>query len=94
MSILQEVLARKKHQELLKRENKQSQVLYDIKEIFLDAFILLEPHEEKTIIEKLVNIVDKISDADLDTNTKLLEWSEKKFQTKVDENISSAIALK
>ena len=41
-----------------------------------------------------MTIVDKISDADLDTNTKLLQWSKKKFQSKVNENISSAIALR
>lgn len=94
ISVLQEAPARKKHQELLRREHKQRKVLHDIKEIFLNAFILLTPNEEKSIIEKLVNIVSKISDADLDTNTKLLEWSENFFQTKVNKNISTAIALR
>ena len=37
--------------------------------------------------------MEKINDEDLDTNVKLLEWSEKKFQTKVNEEISSVIAL-
>ena len=30
---------------------------------------------------------------DHDTNAKLMEWSERKFQTKVNERISSEIAL-
>ena len=46
MSILQEALAKKKNQELLRREHKQRQVLYDIKEIFLDAFSLPTPNED------------------------------------------------
>jgi hypothetical protein len=37
------------------------------------------------------NIMEKINDEDLDTNIKLLEWSEKK--AKVNEKISRAIAL-
>ena len=44
-------------------------------------------------MEKLSNIVDYVQNEDLDTNAKLLEWSEKKFQTKVNERISSEIAL-
>ena len=37
--------------------------------------------------------MEKINDENLDTNVKLLEWSKKKFQTKVNEQISNAIAL-
>ncbi len=37
MGILQEALARKKHQELLGKEHRQNQALIEIKEIFLDA---------------------------------------------------------
>ena len=71
----------------------QKQTLYDIKDVFLYAFSPLAPNEAKPIIEQLENIVEKINDEDLDTNVKLLEWSEKIFQTKVDEWISSVIAL-
>ena len=39
-------------------------------------------------------MVDKIRDEDLDSNVKLLEWSERKFQSKVLEKIPSAIALR
>ena len=46
------------------------------------------------IIKKLVNIVDKIKDEDLDTNVKWLEWYERKFHTKVLEKISNVIALR
>ena len=37
--------------------------------------------------------MEKVSNEDLDTNEKLLEWSENKFQGKVNEKISSEIAL-
>ena len=37
--------------------------------------------------------MEKVSNEDLDTNSKLLDWSEKKFQRKVNEKISSNIAL-
>lgn len=48
-------------------------MLYDIKDIFLDSFNLSTTNEDQLIIEQLVNIVDNISDKDLDSNTKLLE---------------------
>lgn len=93
MGILQGDLTRKKYQELLRREHRQKQDLIDIKDIFLDVFNLPTPNEAKPIIEKLTNIVERVSKIDLDTNVKLLEWSEKKFQNKVNEKISSDIAL-
>ncbi len=37
--------------------------------------------------------MEKVSDANLDTNAKLFEWFEKKFQHKVNEKISSEIVL-
>ena len=61
---------------------------------FFDALSLPEMNEDKPIIEKLVTIVDKIKDEDLDSNVKLLEWFERKFHTKVLKKISSAIALR
>ena len=51
MNILQDSLAKKKNQELLRMEHKKKQALVDIKEIFLDAFSLLTPDENKHIIE-------------------------------------------
>ena len=93
MSILQEALARKKHQELLRREHRQKQALIEIKDIFLDVFSLPTLDETKPIIEQLTNIVERVSGTNMDTNVKLLEWSEKKFQNKVNEKIYSAIAL-
>lgn len=93
MSILQEALARKKCQELLRREHRQKQALLDIKEIFLDTFSLPTPDETKPLIKKLTNIVEKVSDTNLDTNAKLLECSKNKFQSKVNEKISCDIAF-
>ena len=47
MGILQESMARKKHQELLKRERRKKQDFYDIKDIFLDVFYFPTPDETK-----------------------------------------------
>ena len=80
MSILQDALAKKKNQELLRREHRQKQDLLDIKEIFLDAFSLPTSEETKLIIEWLTNLVEKVNVVDLESNVKLLEWSERKFQ--------------
>ena len=44
-------------------------------------------------MEQLSNIVDQVQNEGLDTNVKLLEWFEKKFQMKVNEKISGEIAL-
>ena len=58
-------------------------MFHDIKDIFIDAFNLPATNEDKPIIEKLVHTTDTISDEDLNSNTKLLEWSTIKFHTKV-----------
>ena len=65
--------------------------MQNIKDIFLDAFSITSLDESKDIIEHLSNIVDQVTDADVDTNVKLLEWSERKFQSKVNEKISIEI---
>ena len=43
-------------------------------------------------MEQLTDIVEKVSTEDLNTNAKLLEWSERKFQGKVNEKIFGEIA--
>ena len=65
----------------------------EIKDIFLDAFSLQVPNETKPIMEQLSNIVDQVQNEDLETNVKLVEWSERKFQMRVNEKISSEITL-
>ena len=45
----------------MRREHKQKQVLHDIKAIFLDSFILPATNKDKIVLEKLVNIVDKVN---------------------------------
>ena len=67
--------------------------MQNIKEIFLDAFTMTSLDESKDIIEQLSDIVEQVTDADLDTNVKLLEWSERRFQSKVNEKILGEIAL-
>ena len=44
-------------------------------------------------MEQLANIVERVNNTNLDSNVKLLEWSERKFQGKVNEKISSSIEL-
>ena len=49
---------------------------------------------DQTIGENLVHIVDKINTEDMETNTKLMNWSKKKFFTMVCAKISGPIALR
>ena len=44
-------------------------------------------------MEKLLDIVEQVTNEDLDANVKLMEWSERKFQGKLNEKISSEITL-
>lgn len=74
MQIFQEALKRKKRKEQLKKEHKQRQVLYDIRDIFLDAFDITDVNEDKSIVKQLVHIVDKVNIEDIEANTKLMEW--------------------
>ena len=93
INIMQEALERKKKKEILKEEYKQQKELHDIKDIFLDAFSFQKPNETKPIVEKLLEIMDQVTNEDPDANAKLMEWSKKKFQAKVNEKISSGITL-
>ena len=51
------------------------------------------PDESKAIIEQLSEIVEQVTNEDHETNVKLMEWSERKFQGKVNEKIFGDIAL-
>ena len=44
-------------------------------------------------MEQLAHIVEQVQNEDLETNVKLMEWSEKKFQGSVNEKIANEIAL-
>ena len=59
----------------------------------MDAFSLHSPDETKHIMEQLSDIIDQVTNEDQEPNVKLIEWSERKFQGKVSEKISSEIAL-
>ena len=63
----------------------------EIKDIFMDAFNLQPPDTTRPIIEQLSDIVDQVNNEDHDTNAKLMEGSEKKFQAKVNQKISNDI---
>ena len=93
LGIFEQALEKKKLQEMLRREHRQKQALQDIKDIFLDAFSLPPLEEAKPLLKQLTYIVEKVNNEDMDTNAKLFEWSEKKFQSKVNEKIYGEIAL-
>ena len=63
----------------MRKEYRQKNAMQNIKDIFLDAFSITTLDESEDIIDQLSDIVDQVQDADLETNAKLLEWSEKKF---------------
>ena len=89
----QEAHEKKKKQEILRNEYKQRQVLIEIKCVFLDAFNFQVLDQTKPIMEKLSNIVHQVHNEDLDTNAKFVEWSERKFQMKVNEKIFGETTL-
>ena len=68
-------------------------VFFSIVSTLIDVSTFPTLEETKPLMKQLTYIVENISNEDLDTNAKLLEWSEKKFQNKVNEKISSDIAL-
>jgi hypothetical protein len=55
---MQDVLNRRKRQEILRKEYKQNKALHEIKDIFLDAFSLQTPDETEPITEQLSKIVE------------------------------------
>lgn len=66
----------------------------EIKDIFMDAFSLQPPNSNRPIIEQLTYIVDQVNnEEDQDTSAKLMEWSEKKFLSKVNQKIANDIIL-
>ena len=66
----------------------------DIKDIFVDVFEIHNLNKKAPILEQLVHIVDKVNHEDIETNEKLMKWSEKKFEHKVLEKVSTKIVIK
>ena len=64
INIMQEALERKKKHDILRNEYKKKKALHEIKYIFLDAFSLQTPDETKPILEKLSEIVDRVTSED------------------------------
>ena len=65
----------------------------EIKDIFMDSFSLQPLDATRPILEQLSDIVDQVNNEDHDTNAKLMEWLEKKFQGKVNQKIANDIIL-
>ena len=59
----------------------------------MDTFSLQPLDAKRPILEQLLDIFDQVNNEDHDTNAKLMEWSEKKFQAKVNQKISNDIIL-
>ena len=93
MNEIQSALDRRRRKEAMRKEYKYRQAMNEIKDIFMDAFSLQPPNETRSIIEKLSDIVDQVNNEDHDTNAKLVKWSERKFQEKVNQKISNDIIL-
>ena len=93
MNEIQSALDKRRRQEAMRKEYKYKQVMNEIKDIFMDAFSLQPLDETRPIIKKLSDIVDQVNNEDHDTNAKLMKWSEKKFQAKVNQKISNDIIL-
>lgn len=80
-----------KRQEELRRELKQKQVLYNVKHIFVDAFDIHNFEKDTPIINQLINIVDKVNVGNIESNEKLMDWSTRRFETKIVDKVSITI---
>ena len=84
MNEIQSALDRRRRQEAMRKEYKYRQEMNEIKDIFMDSFSLQPPNETRPIIEQLSDIVNQVNNEDHDTNIKLMEWPNNKFQAKVN----------
>ena len=50
MQIIQNVLQRKTKQEQLRKERRKMEVFHDIKEIFVEAFDIIDVNHDQTIV--------------------------------------------
>ena len=90
---IQSALDKRRRQEAMRKDHKYKQAMNEIKDIFMDAFSLQPPDSNRPILEQLSHIVDQVNNEELDTNVKLMEWSEKKFLSKVNQKIANDIIL-
>ena len=70
------------------------EVFHDIKDIFVEAFDINDVNNDQTIVKQLVYIVDKVNAEDIEANTKLMNWSSRKYEIKVIEKILDEITLR
>ena len=66
-----------------RRKNKN--MCYMISNIYLLILFIDNLDENDPIVEKIIKILEKINDLDVDADQKLMEWSKKKFEKKVME---------
>lgn len=93
MNEIESALDKRRRQVAMRKEYKYRKEISEIKDIFMDAFNLQPLDGTKPIIEQLSDIVDQVNNEDHDINAKLMEWSEKKFQGKVNQKIANDIIL-
>ena len=60
-------------QEQLRNERRQMEVFHDIKEIFVEAFDIIDVNHNQTVVEQLVHIVDKVNTTNMEANKKLMD---------------------
>lgn len=49
------------------------EVFHDIKDIFVEAFDIIDVKNDQTIMEQLFHIVDNVNTEDIEANTKLMD---------------------
>lgn len=86
---------RKVKQDRSRKEFKQKKVLYDIKALLLNDVIDITLNGKTPILEKLVQIVEKLNETKVDSQAKLRERleEEKKLENKALEKIASESVL-
>lgn len=62
--------------------------------MFFDAYDIKYVDERVPIMDQLVHIFENVNNDDIDANEKLLQWSEKKFEKKVLEKVSTEISIR
>ena len=88
---LKTLLSHKAKQEQQIREKKRRQVLHTIKDIFIDAFGIIDVNNQHTILDQLVYVVYRIQIHDIETNEKLLQWSKRRMEHKVLYKVSQEL---
>lgn len=73
--------------------NQQKQVLHDVKDILLDVVPDITLNDKSPILDQLVQVVDKINEPEIDTQSKFMQRAENKSKHKVLEKVSTELTI-